>query len=110
MNTENRILKRRQLIFHLQVLNRDSGESLGRVVDITEDGMMLMLPAPVEVGHVYPCRMLLPDGQTLDFDATNRWVKRGVNPDYFDAGFWFDGLSDDDERAILGLIERYKMS
>jgi hypothetical protein len=39
---EKRKLKRRQLIYYLRVLDRDSGALVGRLVDITTEGVMLL--------------------------------------------------------------------
>jgi hypothetical protein len=107
---ENRVLERQHLIFHLQVVDSETAETIGHVVDITEEGLMLMLPKPAEVDRDYRCKMILPEGRHLEFEARSRWVKPSVNPDYYDGGFCFTGISEDDERTIFELIERYKMS
>ena len=47
---------------HVKVLDDNSGLVLGRVVDITSDGLMLVSEKPVPRGLITRLRITLPEG------------------------------------------------
>lgn len=107
--TEGRFLKRRHLIYYLEVYDQESGELLGHLVDITTRGIKLVGKQPLTGKELYRMRMMLPteyfsEGE-LRFTARPLWSSNDINPDFFDTGFEAVDL---DERAgaiITSLIE-----
>jgi hypothetical protein len=102
---ERRKLKRRHLLYYLQVYSGPAGIPIGHVVDITSEGVMLMTPEERPTGETLRLRMVLPgsggENDALEFAATSLWCRRDVNPDFWDVGFRTEGLS----RAQAGVIE-----
>ncbi len=86
-----RKVARRHLIYYLRVFNKETGELLGNLVDISTRGIMMVSDNPIQVGETYHLRMVLPetvDGtREIEFEAQSRWCKNDTNPDFFDTGF-----------------------
>jgi len=104
-----RHMKRRYLIYYLRVFDRESGELLGHLVDITEEGIMIMREKPLEVGKSFQLRLRWrnADGrlQVIDFDGVSRWCRPDVNPDFHGAGFSITTQSENDVATIRQLIQ-----
>lgn len=103
-----RDLKRHYLIYYLRVFNRDNGEVLGHLVDITPKGIMIMRDSPLEVGVNYKLRLRWRNSagklQLADFEGVCRWCRPDVNPDFYGAGFAISTASEEHVEAIRGLI------
>lgn len=108
---EKRKLKRRHLIYYLRVFDQKTGQLLGRLVDITTEGIMLISEKPIEVNRTYKVRMALPTQilrrSDMVFEAVSVWSKRDVNPDFFATGFRITGVSEEDVAVVERLIHRY---
>jgi hypothetical protein len=103
-----RNLKRHYLIYYLRVFNRETGEVLGHLVDITTKGIMIMRDAPIEVGVNYSLRIRWRSAsgrlQLADFEGACRWCRPDVNPDFYDAGFAIFAAKEEHIAAIQSLI------
>lgn len=108
---EKRTLKRRALVDQLEVRDVESGDVLGRLVDITPQGFLLVGPRPVETGRTYQARLELPEeirGRSrVDLAVTSVWSKPDVNPRLFVSGFQISQATTDDVETIAGLIARH---
>ena len=108
---ERREVKRRHLFFHLRVFDRDSGEKLGHLVDITSDGVMLISETPIKTDIIYKLKMKLPAEvlgvEQLNFTAKSMWCKKDVNPDFYDTGFQITEASREHLAVVEKLIEEY---
>ncbi len=95
--SERRLVHRRHLIYYLRVFERESGQLLGHLVDVTGEGLLVMSPKPLEIGRVYPLRMYVSTetipGGVLDFEARSMWGRPDVNPDFHDTGFQVIGAN-----------------
>ena len=106
--SNKRNMKRHYLIYYLRVFNRENGEVLGHLVDITTKGVMIMRDSPIEVGGSYSMRLRwrnsLGQLQLVDFEGSCRWCKPDVNPDFYAAGFAITTKKPDDVDVISRLI------
>lgn len=106
---EQRTLPRKQLIFYPAVYKKGGKKILGRVVDITTEGMRLLSETPVAAGS-HQLRMelprYLPETEKVTFTADAVWSGRDVNPDYHSTGLSITDISDHDVRRIEYLIGR----
>ena len=113
MDLEQRKLKRRQLIYYLQVVDRNTRQPLGRLVDITTSGIMLISEMPFELNVVYKFKMILPPNFPADryitFDAQSLWTAPDLNTDLFCTGFQFVKVSEKDIVMITDLIGEYEL-
>jgi len=103
-----RILKRRHLVYYLEVHDASNGKLLGHLVDITTRGMMLVSKGQVELGKNYKMQMMLPEGyfkeKVVHFDAVSRWSNNDVNPDFWDTGFEVKPLEMRARQIIMKLV------
>ncbi len=108
-SSDNRMDKRRHLHYYAKVLNRDNGEKIGRVADISMAGIMLIRADSIETGKTYALRVLLPEaveeGGYIDFEAVSRWCNRDVNPDFNAIGFEITHIDSKNEKMIIQLIK-----
>ncbi len=108
---ERRKLKRRHLLYYLQVFKGPDNSLAGHVVDITPEGVMLMTGTEMAPGRTLELRMIMPgdpgDDRELQFTATSLWCRQDVNPDFWDVGFKTEGLSRKQAAAIETLIDDY---
>jgi c-di-GMP-binding flagellar brake protein YcgR len=106
---DHRVDKRRHLHYYAKVLNRDNGEKIGGVADISMTGIMLIRADSIETGRIYALRVLLPEavegGGYIDFEAVSRWCNRDVNPDFYATGFEITHIDPKNEKMIIQLIK-----
>ncbi len=105
-----RALKRRHLIYYLEVYDKDSDKFLGHLVDITTQGIKLVSKKPIETERIFSLRMNLPEGyfndSTLIFKAKSLWSGNDVNPDFFDTGFMVPDLDPKAKEIITDLVNQ----
>ncbi|MFH1146655.1 MAG: PilZ domain-containing protein [Pseudomonadota bacterium] len=108
---EQRKLKRRHLVYYLEVMDRNSGRHLGNLVDITTEGLMLVTKERIGPDALLEFRIVLPSGLLgkpyLDLDGKSLWCELDVNPDLFATGFRFFNISEETLDDIEHLIEHY---
>lgn len=104
-----RDMKRHYLIYYLRVFNRENGEVLGHLVDITPKGIMVMRDSPIETGVMYSLRLRWRNSagklQIADFEGVCRWCRPDVNPDFYGAGFAISTEHPEHIGVIHALIE-----
>jgi c-di-GMP-binding flagellar brake protein YcgR len=110
---EKRKLKRRQLIYYLKVMDGKTNQLLGRLADITSEGLMLISEKTIETERNFHLDLLLPTGmrggRMINIEARSLWSKRDVNPDLIDTGFRFIKISPQDLETIDELIMDYEL-
>lgn len=109
--TNQRQEDRRHLIYYLKVENRVTHEVIGRVVDITASGLLLISSDKFDTNSEIPVRIELGDelfnkmNQHLELDIECRWSKKDINPSYYVNGFSFINNNDESDAIIRKLIE-----
>lgn len=102
---------RRHLIYYLKVENRVTSEVIGRVVDITANGLLLISSDKFDTQSKIPVRIELGDElfqkmhQHLELDIECRWSKKDINPSYYVNGFSFINNNDESDTIIRKLVE-----
>jgi len=107
---EPRQCRRRHLIYYLQVFDHENGAALGRVVDITHQGIKLVSREEIPCGTTFRLRMALPKSYSshgqIVFDATSVWSGRDVKPNFFATGFTAPDMPPHARDLIADLIKR----
>lgn len=105
----SRSLKRRHLVYYLEVFDNKSDELLGRLVDITTRGIKLVSKTQIPINEMFSIRMILPEGyfrsKELRFDMKSIWSSNDLNPDFYDTGFEVANLKRDERKMIRKLID-----
>ncbi len=93
MSPVKRIEKRRHLYIYLKVQDTHSGMELGRLANLTSNGLLMVGKKKYESGESIDVTIDL-EGleinsplQKIDVHVTTRWSRQDVNPDYFVTGF-----------------------
>jgi hypothetical protein len=110
MSEEARSLKRRHLIYYLEVHDKESGRLLGHVVDITTGGLKLVSKEPIATNRLYTLEMTLPADyfrqKQVSFQAKSLWCSNDINPEFYDTGFAAPDLDLTAKDIILDLVEQ----
>ena len=97
----------------VKVLDADTGEVLGRVVDVTADGMMLVTEGSMELGHVIKARLILPvmvQARTeIQVEAEAVWCKQDSNPSFYKVGFRFSNLAGEDGFLLEDVMQKFNL-
>jgi len=112
--SDRRTLHRRHLIYYLKVFDREKDFLLGHLVDITEEGLMIVSENPIDAGKIFKMRMLLPreiEGkEEIEYDALSTWCRKDVNPSLFGVGFKFEYVDAMNRQIIFELIHEFAFS
>lgn len=110
LTAEVRTLKRRHLVYYLEVYDVENRRLLGHIVDITTNGLKLVSRHPIPTNRVYTLEMLLPDGyfsqKKISFQARSLWSSNDINPDFHDTGFAAPDLDQATKNIIIDLVEQ----
>ncbi|MFH2115801.1 MAG: PilZ domain-containing protein [Spirochaetota bacterium] len=115
MSMEQRWQARRHLYVYLEVLERDSGRSLGRLGDIHEQGLLLLSPGPYRQGEKFEVSIRVPTAMNKGLpDPTGtiviRWSKPDLPGTQFQNGCSFDSSDPEARQRIMALVTRLGFS
>lgn len=83
--------KRRHLIFNIAVIKVDTGEEIGRLADISSEGLLIASPAKLPLSEICKLTFELPQScqqyDNVEFEAEARWHKDDANPAYELTGY-----------------------
>ncbi len=106
--TESRNLTRKYPIYYLRVHDRRNDSLIGRVVDLTTDGIRLVCDEPIKPGTNLQCKISLPGrgnrSGEVPFDAVTVWTNRDLNPDFYDTGCRLTSATPETTNAINRII------
>ena len=106
--------KREPLIYYLRVHQYATKEYFGRVVDMSRQGIMLVLNEHVDPELLFDIVVEMPEGFSssgeLQLIVVSKWCNQDVNVDYFIAGFAFQEISSDTRSSISRLLNLYSLS
>jgi hypothetical protein len=109
---DNRNLVRRHLYYYLNVIDADTNEEIGRVVDITVSGVLIISSREYNGGEKMRGKILIDSDllfsgdNDLIVDLHCRWSKPDINPEYSVSGFIFTGITDGQTKIINRIIEK----
>ena len=110
---ERRKHHRKDLAFFTRLFDRDTGQLLGHLANLTVEGAMIISDEPLETEKVYRLHMDLPDqgfGKAhLEFDAKSIYCQPDINPQFYNTGFQFVNISPRDVGIIESIVKEYKI-
>ena len=108
--SETRELKRRHLIYYLEVYDDATGEMIGHLVDVTPKGIKLVSKKEVMPDKNFTLGMMLPEEyfkeRIIKIEARSMWCRKDVNPEFFATGFKTYNLDEEATAMINQLIEQ----
>jgi hypothetical protein len=111
---ERRQSPRRRLQKKLSIINLNSDETIGELVDINPEGMLITSTAVIKLNHSMEMRLLLPvkifGKSFLDVEARCMWTRQeNDNTGFHQCGFEFTEVAPQDVGIIIGLIMEFGM-
>ena len=110
-NENMRKSKRCRLTQYLRIFDRETGELLGQLENVSIEGIMLSGEKNLEEGKIYHMWMDLParmeDCFQIIFNARNVWSSKYANADLYNSGFEFTKINEQNVELIKRLIEEY---
>lgn len=95
----------------IPVINAVDGESLGALVNITIEGMMIMANQPLESNRIYQVTLQLPnsinDNETIELGLDCLWTRGDEQYGRYWAGFQIIDASQTAVKMIEYLIREY---
>jgi len=108
---EKRNYERKNLHTYIETFNRETGQMIGYVADITRDGIMLLVDEPIELNSDYQLKLVLPahisDGKQIDIGAKSIRCVKDTSLSFYNVGFSVSGLDSDSQALIHHLIQEY---
>ena len=88
---ERRKLPRYSLKKYLTVYNSVSGQPIGELVNMSEEGAMFVTPEPIRETTSIPCRVKLPlrimEQDEIVFEAEYRWCRKNIKKNRWESGY-----------------------
>lgn len=108
---ERRKLQRRHIMFYSRVFDRKTGGLLGYLGNITPGGAMVISESPLETEMVYSLSMNLPEDMyaksALNLEAKSAWSKPDIDPNFYNTGFQFSEVTEEDVAIIKQIVGDY---
>lgn len=105
---ERRKLERHTVSSSLEVYDLNTGDLLGRVVDLHIEGLMLLSEKPIEMFKSYALQVNLP--MTLNgitefmLDAESKWRRESIAGGQYWTGLQFTNLPEDSRHCIEKMV------
>lgn len=110
---DSRRLPRAQLAYYMPVHELESGEEVGRIVDITPEGLRLVCEAPIEEDEDYMLVLETQDDngviRRLELETVSVWCRPDTNSDFFAAGFQIIGYRCERGYSIDRFVHEFGM-
>jgi hypothetical protein len=109
---ERRNLERKDFSYYMRLINNDTGNLLGHLVDISSGGFKLDSQEPVPVNKDFRLRMDLTsevaDKPAMVFVARSKWCEVDpLDPFIYNVGFELINISPADLEIIRRMMEKY---
>ena len=107
---EKRRLNRKKLFFYLPVINKDTNEKIGSLINLHQKGLLLTSEKNISIGNNFNIIIKIPENieHNNDIEAAviSRWSNTSPNPSFYDTGFEFIQLNHDNIFLINLLMSR----
>jgi hypothetical protein len=109
---DRRRYKRRNLSYYLPIVDNDSQQTLGHLVDISLVGIMIDCKRSIPSGQHFNLRLDLMEGvgekPEIEFSAQCKWCRADkIQPYLYNAGFEITRISEADREVIRRISEKY---
>jgi hypothetical protein len=102
---------RKDLYLFLNVYDPKSEQNIGTLLNLSLEGAMVLSENRVDSDMVFELQIKLPENffqkHELVFTAKSRWCAPDINPEFYDVGYQFANVSEEDGRIIKEILEKY---
>ena len=105
-------MERRNVSFYLPVLDNNTQQVIGHLVDISPVGLMMDSKIPIPTNLSYNLHLDFMEDMagraSLDFTARSKWCRPdSIQPFLYNAGFEITNVAPDDMEVIKCIVEKY---
>ncbi len=108
---ERRTTPRKKFSYYMRVVDDDTQETLGHMVEVSEQGVQLDTMAALPINKDYYLRVeLTPELADLPFIvflARTKWSNVGNIPNLFHTGFQIIEILPEDRDVFLSIVKKY---
>ncbi len=108
---ERRTTPRKKFSLYMRVLDDDTQEQLGHMVEVSPEGLKLETTTALPIEKDYYLRVELTpelaDRPFIVFIARTKWCKAGFIPDLYQCGFHVVEIMPDDKEIFLNILKKY---
>ncbi len=106
---ERRKYPRKKVVRPLAVHDLSRGVGLGRLADISLDGLMLLSSEDIPIGRVFQLALEFPDelecGIQAEFGAESLWAEASLEPAKYWVGFHIIDIAPENAHKVRCLID-----
>jgi hypothetical protein len=112
MIQERRTTRRIKISYYVPVVNAESYDQLGILMEITPKGLLVDAEKILPIDKSFRLRLDLTD-QAFDkpfisFLAQAKWVRPDrIEPNFYNIGFEIINISEEDKRIVEQIMEKY---
>lgn len=110
---EHRRRPRKNTPHLVKAVDAESGKTVGRIVDITADGLMLVAPGPLDIGRRIQLRIILPvivdNCSEIHVETEVVWCDLDQNPSFFKIGCSFINLAGYEGFLLEDVMHRFNL-
>ncbi|MBN2549039.1 MAG: PilZ domain-containing protein [Anaerolineales bacterium] len=111
MSDDRRKFPRKYLTFFGRVFERDTGQLIGQMADVTPQGAMIISGRPLELDQDFQLRLDLPETifeqDHMDFDARSVWCQPDLEPSLFNTGFQLLNMTPEKVAIVEQIIKEF---
>jgi len=110
METERRVQPRKYLIYFSKVVDRQNGELIGYLSDLSTGGAMIISPKLIEPGTQLHLSIDLPDGFSptmLNLIACVIWCNPDPDPDTYHAGIKLQNVTPQEMSLLRQILSEF---
>jgi hypothetical protein len=109
---ERRRLDRRNVSYYLPIMDKNTLQIIGHLVDISVTGLMMDSKIPIPTNLNYDFHLDFTEvigGKTfLEFSVISRWCRHdSIQPHFYNAGFEIRSIAPEDIEVLKSMAEKY---
>jgi len=109
---ERRTLPRKKFDLYMRVMDDDTGEQLGHMVEVSATGLQLETTSPMPLKKDYYLRLELTpelaDRPFIVFVASSKWCKIDeIQPNLYRVGFAVVEILPEDKQIFVNIVQKY---
>ena len=93
------------------IIDEDTNELMGRIVDLTTDGFMIISDASIDIPQIVNCKMdfqrMIRFQKFMSFVAESKWCEFNEYCHWYETGFKISNISEENVEIIKEIIDEW---
>ena len=108
---ERRRAARKQVRYFLTVIDQNTKEQIGLLVDLNTEGAMIIRESKLDLGKRFKIHIVLPEeidgAKFIELNVESMWCEKDINPSFYAVGFQFKSISEKNKHLIVRLMNTF---